>query len=122
MDDEATNGNAAATAEAPAIGTIVSYYADLDANRGMKSNDDDAPFAALVVGDGEDGTINLVVFDHRGGIHPTQSVSLDKLQPPPAEPESSEETQDAGDGAADQDPSLVSGDASSQGDQGAATA
>jgi hypothetical protein len=90
MDDDQTTNGGEPQAQAPSIGTIVTYYADLDTNRGMKSTDDGAGFVALVVGTEEDGTINLVVFDHRGGIHPMQSVSLDKLEPP-AEPEATDD-------------------------------
>jgi hypothetical protein len=100
-ENQATNGSEP-EAQTPEIGTIVTYYADLDTNRGMKSTDDAQPFAALVVGAVGDGTINLVVFDHRGGIHPMQSVSLDKLEPP-AEPEATAD-EPAADDVSDTDP------------------
>lgn len=64
---------------------FVTYYPDLDITAGMKSNGSDRPFVALVVDVPDDETVNLIVFDHQGGIHPMQAVPLSALEPPTVE-------------------------------------
>jgi hypothetical protein len=54
------------------IGQPVWYYDP----SGMVSHDREKPFAALVVDVLDDRLVNLVVFDHNGTVHPTQSVAV----------------------------------------------
>jgi hypothetical protein len=67
---------ASTTAATPIPGQIVYYYADHKHASGMKSKDDDAPFAAMVAWPLSDRLVNLLVLDHNGTTFPLQSVPL----------------------------------------------
>lgn len=84
------NGNGSSSS-IPSPGDIVDYYADHEVTAGMKSNDREKPFVALVVdASEEEGTVALVVFDHQGVSHALQSVPVTQLSPPEPAPETDE--------------------------------
>ncbi len=59
----------------PVIGDRVWYY-PAPAQTGMRSSDRNKPFAAFVVDVNPDASVNLVIFDHIGTPHATQSVAI----------------------------------------------